>query len=289
MAKRPFEGKTLLIVGLGMMGGSYAMALRNSGCRVCAVDTDAKAIDFALARGLIAGGGTDADAELPKADIVILGLYPSAIVPWLEQHAPRLKPGAMVTDMAGVKSSFLARAQALMPPGAEFISTHPMAGREVSGVENADGAIFQNANFIITPTEKNTQNGMVFADNLAKELDFALVTVLAPEEHDAMIGYVSQLAHVIALCLMNANGDERLAAVTGDSFRDLTRIANFNAPLWGELFSLNKEHLLRQIDVFSETLCDFKNLLETDDKEGMMRAMEHSTARRKFFNKPDGG
>lgn len=278
-----------LIVGLGLMGGSYAMGLTKAGYTVTGLDTNQKTIAWALQNHLIAEGTHPEDSAkaarlVSEADYVILGLYPGNILPWLEKYHSLFKPGALVTDLAGVKSCFVAEAQSFLP-NHEFIPCHPMAGREVGGVQNANTAMFAGANFIITPTEKNTPPGIEFAIWLAQTLGFGNIIRLSPKEHDSMIGYVSQLTHAIAVCLMNANDDPRLPDVTGDSFRDLTRIADINDTLWSELFLANAPALAGEIDTFVEALLDLRGKLAAGDGDGLRQLMQQSTARRRLFNK----
>ena len=162
-----------------------------------------------------------------------------------------------------------------------------MAGKEVSGVRNSDENIFKIANFIITPTEKNTSEGIKFARELGEILGFRNITQLSLEEHDKMIGFVSQLTHVIAVSLMNTNDNTHLVEYTGDSFRDLTRIAKINEVLWSELFLLNKEVLVKEIDDFAAELNNFREKLVNEDVEGMKKLFIQSTERRKLFDKKD--
>lgn len=291
MGEPVFSGKRFLIVGLGLMGGSYAMGLSKAGYHVSAIDKDMAAIEWAGANGLIEGGASYDNLPdfaiqelLSQSDYVVLALYPDDILPWLSEYRQFLKPGAVLTDMAGVKSGFVHRAQAMLGNAHEFIPSHPMAGREVSGVQNANDAIFHGANFVITPTERNTDAGMAFARALAGALGFGRISVLPPEDHDKMVGYVSQLTHVIAVCLMNANPDERLPDVTGDSFRDLTRIANINAEMWSELFLENRDNLLAEIDVFTNTLQQFRQLLDSHDKINMVKSLENGARLRQRFD-----
>ena len=161
-----------------------------------------------------------------------------------------------------------------------------MAGKEVSGVEHADDAMFAPANFIITPTEKNTPAGVAFARELAQALGFAHISQLTCEEHDKVIGYVSQLTHAIAVSLMNANSDPRLVDYTGDSFRDLTRIAKINEELWCQLFMSNRDLLTAEIEQFEAALTDLKEKLSAGDEEGLKELVRRSTERRKLFDRP---
>ena len=280
------EQRNFCIVGLGLLGGSYARGLTEAGCRVTAVDVRGEAIRFALDKGWIAQGTTeDARPLLEQAEAVVLGLYPHALIDWVRANARFLRPGTLVTDVCGVKQAVVGPVQDAMPEGVEFIASHPMAGKEVSGVEYADSAIFRPANFIITPTERNTPRGIAFARQLAKTLGFAHIAQLSCAEHDRMIGYVSQLTHAIAVSLMNANGDPRLCEFTGDSFRDLTRIARINEHLWSELFLLNRDALCAEIEQFEASLTDLKEKLQAGDEEGLKDLFRRSTARRAMFDR----
>ena len=281
--------KNICIVGLGLLGGSYAMGLTRAGHTVTAVDVRREAIDCALARGIIAEGAVEAFAPLlAKADAVILGLYPRALAAWLRENQQYLRPGALLTDVCGVKGGLVEEIQGFLRPDAEFIASHPMAGREVSGVEHADCAMFASANFIIVPTEKNTPRGMAFAQSLAEALGFAHITRLSPAEHDKMIGYVSQLTHAIAVSLMNATDNTHLAEYTGDSFRDLTRIAKINENLWSELFFANRDNLVAEIDQFAASLEGLKRALIGGDEAELKRLFIQSAERRQLFDKKSG-
>ena len=144
---------------------------------------------------------------------------------------------------------------------------------------------FAPANFIITPTERNTPEGIAWCRALAETLGFARITQLTPAEHDRMIGYVSQLCHAIAVCLMCASDNTELACYTGDSFRDLTRIARINDKMWAELFLWNKDNLISEIDMFTESLLNMREKLVQDDREGLEEMFRLSTARRAAFDK----
>lgn len=274
------------IVGLGLLGGSYAMALTEKGHTVTAVDVRGEAIDWARRRGIITEGATDGfEPLLEQADAVVVCLYPDIAAPWLREHQKHFKPGVLITDVCGVKGHYVDEVQSFLREDAEFIACHPMAGREVSGVEYADCAMFRVANFLITPTAKNTRRGIAFAHALADDLGFARVTELTCAEHDKVIGYVSQLTHAIAVSLMNANDDPHLVDYTGDSFRDLTRIAKINDKLWSELFFANREVLCDEIDAFTASLLDLREKLAAGDEAGLRALFVKSTERRRLFDK----
>ena len=276
----------ILIVGLGLMGGSYAKALKRLGYHVCALARRQETIDYAVEHGIIDEGCAGVDPELVRrADALIFALYPGVFKEWIRDNQHLLKPGAMLTDVTGVKRCIVYDIQAMLRPDVEFIAAHPMAGREVYGVENSDDRIFRNANYIVTPTDKNTPEAIDWCKSLGRLLGFANISVLSPEEHDEMIGFLSQLTHCIAVSLMTCSDNHHLVDYTGDSFRDLTRIARINDSMWSELFLLNKDDLLRQMDLFSKEFSELRDLLDREDVEGLREKMRLSTQRRAWFDK----
>ncbi|HAH93625.1 prephenate dehydrogenase [Dielma fastidiosa] len=278
--------KRFLIIGLGLLGGSYAMGLKKRGHIVSAIDINEASINYALEKGIIDEGATTADPNLiSQADVIISGLYPKTIVGWISENQQYFKKNALITDVTGVKCSIIYKIQELLREDCEFIGSHPMAGKEVSGVQFADSSIFLPANLIITPTSKNTQAAIDFLYEFGIELRFNNICILTPEKHDEMIGYLSQLTHVIAVSLMNANDNSHLKEYTGDSFRDLTRIAKINENLWTELFLMNKDVLVNEITAFVDEINDFKQKLMAEDVDGMKQKFIQSTKRRKYFDK----
>jgi len=278
--------KKILIVGLGLLGGSYARALKRFGFHISAITKEQSSIDYALEEKIIDEGSTELDERIiGDADLVIFALYPHVFVEWIEENQGLLKSGAIITDVTGVKGSIVYRIQDMLRPDVEFVPAHPMAGREVSGVENSTDKIFAGANYIVTPTEKNTPEAIQTCMELGRLLGFTNVTTLSPEEHDEMIGFLSQLTHCIAITLMTCNEKEDMEKFTGDSFRDLTRIARINEMMWSELFVANKEALLEQMNLFMDKFAELKEMLEKEDVEGMKKMMRYSTERRSLFDK----
>ncbi|MBQ8789431.1 MAG: prephenate dehydrogenase [Oscillospiraceae bacterium] len=278
--------KNILIVGLGLIGGSYAKALRKLGFKISAITLNQEDIDYAIENGVIDEGFTEPLPEvLEKAELIIFALYPKVFIEWIEENQQFLKPGALLTDVTGVKSSVVYKIQEILRPDVEFIAAHPMAGKEVYGVQNSDPKIFHGANYIVTPTEKNTEAAIEDCLELGRLMGFNRVSVLTPEKHDEMIGFVSQLTHCIAVSLMNCYDGEKLQDYTGDSFRDLTRIARINDEMWSELFLMNKETLLEQMDKFLSEFGKLRETLENGDRETMREMMRVSTARRALFDK----
>ena len=278
--------KNILIVGLGLIGGSYAEALKRYGFRVTAITRSQKTIDYALEKGLIDEGAAHIEPRLvSEADIVVFALYPHVFIDWIEKNQHLFKTGALLTDVTGVKGSVVYKIQDMLRPDCEFIAAHPMAGREVYGVENATAKIFHGANYIVTPTAKNTPEAIETCRELGLLLGFSQVAELSPEEHDEMIGFVSQLTHCIAVTLMTCNDAENIEKFTGDSFRDLTRIARINDLMWSELFMANKKALLDQMDLFSAQFKKLRDMIESGDVDGMREMMRYSSERRAKFDK----
>ncbi len=282
------KNMNILIVGLGLLGGSYAKSLKNQGYKVSAITRSQKSIDYALENELIDEGTTEIDPDMiGKADLLVFALYPRVFVNWLKTNQHLLKSGAVITDVTGVKSCIVYDIQEFLREDVEFIAAHPMAGKEVYGVENADDKMFKKANYIVVPTSKNTASAMELCRDLGVKLGFKDVSELSPEMHDEMIAYLSQLTHCIAVSLMCCNDFRGLENYTGDSFRDLTRIANINDDMWSELFLLNRDTLLREMDKFRRSFDNMYDKLKTCDREGMREMMRVSTERRHRFDKKE--
>ena len=280
------KDKNILIVGLGVIGGGYAKGLTDQGYRIRCITKKQEDIEYALERGMILEGASYPDEKMiGEADVIIFALYPTIFIEWVKEYQHLFKGGAIITDVSGVKSTVVYKIQEFLRSDVEFISAHPMAGRERSGVEFSDPAVFRGANYIITPTEKNTDEAKELCREIGEVLGFGRITVLSPEEHDKMIAFLSQLTHCIAVSLMTCNTEDGLEKYTGDSFRDLTRIAKINAEMWSELFLMNKDALLSEMDAFIDDFKDFRAMIERGDREAMMDKMRASTERRSLFDK----
>ena len=281
------KNTSILIIGLGVIGGSYAAALTEAGYRVKCITKEQKDIDYALEHGIIDFGTTELDADIiGTSELVIFALYPTVFIEWIEKNQSLLMRGAVITDVTGVKGEVVERVQNMLRPDVEFISAHPMAGRERSGVEYSDKEVFKGANYIVTPTERNTKEAIEVCRELGRVLGFARISELSPARHDKMIAFLSQLTHCIAITLMNCNNTPELEKYTGDSFRDLTRIAKINDAMWSELFLMNKDALLTEMDAFERELARLREMLVKGDSEGMREMMRNSTKRRALFDKP---
>ena len=284
------ENTKFIIIGLGLIGGSYAKGLSNRGYEVYAIDTDRITIEFAKSQGIITDGETDVEkaAEkgfFAKADMAVFALYPTAMLEWLQKYQSHFKSGIIITDVSGVKTNIVEKAQTILREDLEFVGSHPMAGKESSGIMNSDDQIFNVANFIVTPTDKNTAAAVNQVRQLGEILGFHTISNLSPQTHDETIGFLSQLTHVIAVSLMNCNDSKHLEKYTGDSFRDLTRIAKINEKLWPELFFLNKDILVKHIEAFTAEITKMKTAIEKEDEATLKQMFIESTARRKAFDR----
>ena len=277
----------ILIIGLGVIGGSYAKALSEKGYKVKCITKELNDVKYGLENGMICYGTCEVEPELvAEAELVIFALYPGAFIDWIAKYQHLFTKGCVITDVTGVKSSVVYKVQEMLRDDVEFIPAHPMAGRERSGVEFADPEVFKGANYIVTPTEKNTLGAIKLCKKLGEELGFARISELSPEQHDEMIAFLSQLTHCIAVVLMNCNDSDGLEKYTGDSFRDLTRIAKINDRMWSELFLMNKDALLCEMDRFLAEFTEFRDYLAAGDGKRMREKMRSSSARRTLFDKP---
>ena len=286
MTKKIDGAKKFLIVGLGLLGGCYALALKKKGFYVAAITKEEKDLEYALEKGMIDCGSVTVEKDMVEnADIIVFALYPHIFIEWIKKYGDLIKEGTVLTDVTGVKGCIVYEIQSMLKPGVEFIAAHPMAGREVSGVQHSDDSIFKEANYIVVPTDSNTFGAIELCKELGEILGFARISVLNPEKHDEMIAFLSQLTHCIAVSLMCANDNPGLVFYTGDSFRDLTRIAKINDEMWSELFLSNREALLREMEKYKKTFDKLYNCVKNNDREEMRSMMRISTERREGFNK----
>mgnify|MGYP003448295776 FL=1 len=244
----------VVVVGLGVIGGSFCMALKNNGYNdVYGIDKDKNTLKKAKDMGIIKEGYLDGKYILKSADLVIISIYPKLLIDFIKENKDNFKEGAIITDTTGIKEMFVDDIVNIIPSEVDFIFGHPMAGREKKGIDYADDKVFKGANYIITPISINKEENIELIKNLAYNLGFKNIKVITPRFHDKIIAFTSQLPHVLAVSLINSDEEDRdTGYFIGDSYRDLTRIANINEELWTELFLGNKENLLEVFDKFNE-------------------------------------
>ncbi len=277
------------IVGLGIMGGSIAKAIRErilcrSGAegKIYVCNRSTACLTQALAEGIADKAFTSAEYEkmLPECDFVYVCLYPQATIDFLEKNREFFKSGAIVTDISGVKGIFEKSLPSILRPDVDFIIGHPMAGGEKEGYVNSTAKMFIDHNYILCPIESNRSENLELMRNFISEIGFTRITETTCDIHDYKIGFTSQLCHVIACSLVDSAKDDQITAFGGGSFEDLTRIAMINAPLWTELFVSNREKLVEHIENFEKQIEKFKNAIKTKDTAKLMSLMEESREKR---------
>ena len=281
--EKPLRDLTFAIVGLGLIGGSYAKALRNLKVRkILGMD-----ISHGVARACLNANMIDEVIEadgsnLKEADVIICSVYPEAIVSFVQQNVQNFAEGMLMTDATGVKGTMPHEIQALLPEGCEFISGHPMAGRQGSGLGMSDAAIFNNSNYIIVPTEKNTPEAVSWLEEFAKALGCARSVKVSMEDHDKIIAYTSDLPHITAVALVNsASYNENTQYFIAGGFRDATRVADINPDLWSDLFLSNRANVIAEIENYQKQLERWKKAIENNDREALKEIMREAGPRRR--------
>lgn len=269
------------IVGLGLIGGTYAKSLRKYPYKIYGIDIDEKALNYALENNIIDYGTTDPKSVLKDMDIVFLCLYPEETIKFVRKYIMNFKRDAIISDVVGIKRKMVDAFDVYKTDEVEFVFAHPIAGREKIGVTYSDESIFKNANFVITPTKQNTDEALNLIETLAHQMGFKNVSRIKDVEHDDIIAFTSQLTHAIAISLVNSD-DEKYdtSHFIGDSYKDLTRIAMINESLWSELFLQNKDFLIRRINAFEDQLDILKEALRSKDKQKLEEIMISSTKKR---------
>ncbi len=257
----------ITIIGLGLIGGSYAMALKElSPKNLWGVDIDVEAIKTAGKMGIIDKGYIDGAIPLKDSDVVIVSLYPDKAIQFIRNNINNFKRGAVITDTSGIKGKVVNEVATFLPTYLDFLGGHPMAGKESKGLAFASKDLFKNTNYILTPTEKNKDENIQLIKQIALSIGCKKIVFVDPETHDKIIAYTSGLPHLIAVSLVNCNSfnDERKSFI-GGGFRDTTRIAAINPELWSELFVSNKENVIEQIEEFQNNLSVLKSAIKGEN------------------------
>ena len=272
----------ILIVGLGVIGGGYAMALKEAGYEeVYGVDINTDTLKRAKKMGIIKEGFINEDEIISKVDLIVLAIYPDLVKNFIIKNKDKIKDNTVITDVTGIKQLFINDIVEILPDNIDFVFAHPMAGREKKGIDYATNEVFKGANFLIIETEKNKEENLKLIENLAYEMGFKHIRRTNPAFHDEMISFTSQLPHVLAVSLINSDIEGRnTGEFIGDSYRDLTRIANMNDKLWSLLFLGNKENLLKSMYNFEEEFNKIKKCIKEDDANGLRDLFIKSTIRR---------
>ncbi len=272
----------ILIVGLGVIGGGYAMALKEAGySEVYGIDTNEETLKKAKEMKIIKEGFTREDEIISEMDLIVLAIYPNLVKNFIVKNKNKFKENALITDVTGIKQLFINDIVEILPQNIDFVFAHPMAGREKKGIDYATNKVFQGANFLIVETKKNKEENIRKIENLAKEMGFKHIKRTTPAFHDEMIAFTSQLPHVLAVALTNSDIENRnTGEFIGDSYRDLTRIANMNEKLWSLLFLGNKKNLLEAMNNFEAEFDKIKKCIEENDEKNLQKLFIKSTIRR---------
>lgn len=273
----------IAIVGLGVIGGSFAKGLQAAGyANVYGIDVSESTLKTAVDQGMIEKGFVEAKDILPDMDIIMISLYPNQIAPFVEQYKNVLKDGAVLTDVTGVKTTIIEKVSKVLPSTVDFVFAHPMRGSEKKGIIGADHTRFIGANALITPILTNKEASLQLIEKLYKEIGFNQVTRVSPEKHDEQIAYVSQLMHVLSVVVVNSQqASEETLTFAGNSFQELTRIADINAELWSELFLNNRTALLTSIEQFEVELNAMKRTLADNDEDELKKIFKQATSKRR--------
>ena len=271
------------IVGLGIMGGSFAKSIRenilstdDSTGKIYACNRSTMCLSQAVSEGVVDKTFTspEVDKMLPECDVVFICLYPHATLDFLVEHKESFKSGAIVTDISGVKGIFEKALPSILRSDVDFVIGHPMAGGEKEGYAASSAKFFKNHNYILIPQGFNKPENLELMRNLVSALGFTRITETTCDDHDYKIGFTSQLCHVIAGALVQSAPDNQITAFGGGSFEDLTRIALINSPLWTELFISNKEKLASHIDGFVSQMEKVKSFILNEDSEGLKEYLD---------------
>lgn len=293
---KELKDMTFGFVGLGLMGGSIAKGIKDkvfkanyslgkngfendSNGKIYAMDKNINSLNQALEDKIIDKAFTpdQTNEMLNSCDFVFICLYPKATLNFLIEHKDSFKPGAVVTDISGVKTliaeNIFAGEKSIIRSDVDFILGHPMAGNEKEGYSGSNQCIFEGRNYILMPQSTNKSETISLMKELVTKLGIKRIIETDYITHDHKIAFTSQLCHVIASALVDSAEDNKITAFGGGSYEDLTRIALINAPLWTELFLSNKKELLSMISTFESSLSNIKKAIENEDQDGLQKIL----------------
>jgi prephenate dehydrogenase len=275
----------ITVVGLGLIGGSLAMALKQLNPKnLWGVDKDLNVIEAAENTKVIDKGFSDAETPLKNSDIVIIALYPALTKKFIKDNLENFKMGAIITDTSGIKEDLVKEVNSFIPDHLDFIGGHPMAGKEQNGFNHASKDIFIGANYILTPSEKNKAKNIGILESILSQIGFKNIVRIDPGLHDQIIAFTSQLPHIIAMSLVNSDiPGVKTSSFIGGSFKDATRVAKTNSKLWMELFSSNSQNLVDVINTFEENIKVIKKALIENDHFLLMSQMEKANLRQEVM------
>lgn len=260
----------ILVVGLGLIGGSVCKALKKYTSHLvvgCDINHD---IEYSALRDVAID--MEFDGLFDGYDLIIMSLFPEATEKYLKENIESFDKNTLITDVCGIKGSFSERVKAMADKnGLRYIGIHPMAGKEFGGYHNSSADLFQKANFIITPFEDSNEADTELLKNLAEEIGAGKIIVTSPENHDKMIAYTSQLAHIVSSAYVKSPELSLECGFSGGSFQDMTRIATMNECMWTDLFMQNRENLIYELDILIKNLNEYSEALRNTDSDKMLQ------------------
>lgn len=275
---------TIGIVGMGLMGGSFAKAFsKDPFFKVIGIDQNKEVLERAKREGAIWEGYVNPREILSQLDLVLLCIYPKDILSFVTEYQEIFKKEAILSDIAGIKRCIMKEIETVLREDITFIGGHPMAGREKAGFDYADASIFQGARYILTPCNNQDRRKVRLLESLLEDIGVSEITVSTGEEHDKRIAYTSHLPHILALLLMNHQEEAENKKYAGGSFRDATRVAMMNAKLWTELFDSNREYLSETIRSFEQELQKMRLKIENQEWDKVSYMIEEGRRRREAF------
>lgn len=265
--------KTVTIVGLGLMGGSMAMAIhKKTDCAVYGWNRTAAVAQKALDEGVL--DGIADDKILAETDLLIVSLYPESTVRYILEKLPVLKEGCLIVDLVGIKQYLIDRLEKpCHDAGVHYIGGHPMAGREFSGYAFATAELYEGASMILVPTESSPLWAVDELDGFFRQLGFGTVVRCPAAQHDRMIAFTSQLAHVVSSAYIKSPEAVRHNGFSAGSYKDLTRVAKLNEVMWTELFLLNRGPLVNEIDEIIKHLTEYRDAIANGEEDELRRLL----------------
>ena len=274
----------IAIIGLGIIGGSMAYALNGfKNAEIYGCDIDPETRQKALDSGAVHKVAPNPEDAIRNADLVILCTYPEMIVKTVKENRAFFKKGAVITDVCGVKTKLTKQIEEILPDGCQYVGGHPMAGKETHGFDSASPELFGMCGYIITPSASSTQVGIELVRSMAKYIGATRICVATPAEHDSVIAYTSDLIHISASALCLEYNEKMNRAYTAGAFRDCTRIANINPPLWTELFLENREYTLDALDTYIASLEKFREAIQEKDSENLCKMLSRVRENKLFM------
>jgi prephenate dehydrogenase len=287
MEKMNLSNLNITIIGLGLIGGSIAKSIRKNMDikNLWAVDINENILNKSKSEGIIDHGFTNAKFPLQNSDLIIICTYFNTTIKFIKENMEYFKENSIITDVSGLKSKLVHEMNLNLKENVEFISGHPMAGKEKKGYDYSDDKIFIGANYILTPSINTSESSLNLLKDIIKNMGVKNITVISPKEHDEIIAFTSQLPHIIACSLMNSKkADKKSLKCTGGAFKDMTRVAENNADMWCEIINENKENIISELDNFISDLNNMKKLIENNNTENLKLEFIKSKERKKSWN-----